>query len=145
MHNSQEQFALDQTICWNCEELVHISASSCPYCNSTLKRQQKTSSSTLSNEKITPLVAPTSTQLPKEDSFSFEEPKESLSSPFLSSFFLFGGCNLLFLGILVGLFSKDGYFTLSWKEAYWPAYFGCGIALTTLGLLALQSIGTKKH
>jgi len=133
----------DQTLCWNCEEVVHTHASQCPYCKVQLKHSTKATHVVSSGDKITPLPA----ALPQAES-SFPSPKEeshALGNTILSICLLFGGCNLLFLGILVGLFSRNGTFSLSWAEAHWPIYFGAGIAFVAFGLIAMSAIDQKKE
>ena len=76
---------------------------------------------------------------------SKEEDSSSRGNPILSLLFLFGGCNLLFLGILVGLFSRDGFFTISWPEHHWPLYFGAGLSALAFGFIALRTLDPSKE
>lgn len=148
MHNTKEHFAQDQMACPNCEEIIHSHALQCPYCESQIKQPLHEAQTPSQSEKITPLLNHISPNNPYRPAYSvYEEPaptKEgSVGSTILSLCLLFGGCNFVFLGLLIGLFSKNGYFTLNWSEVHWPLYFGAGIALTTLGLCALKNVEPK--
>ena len=133
---SKEHIAHDQLLCSNCEEIVHISASSCPYCNASL--QPKNTLSSISGSKITSLISSDSPVTAEKHPTS--QPKTDSSSAVLSLLLLLGGCNVLFLGILIALFSKEGSFSLQWPEQHWPVYFGMGIALTSFGIFTLKQV-----
>lgn len=143
MTSSREQISLkgqiadDQLLCWNCEEIVHTSALSCPYCNASLKNTITTSGIS-THSKITQLIPTQEKTLPQES--PSKEPVITTGPALATICLLFGGCNILFLGILIALFSREGSFSLSWPEAHWPAYFGLGIALTAFGLMTLKKV-----
>lgn len=141
---TSEPLRYDQTLCWNCEEAVHILASQCPYCHATMKHGPKTTHMVSSGDKITPLP-PIPSMDPTAHSSKEDEPSSCLGNMILSLLLLFGGCNLLFLGILVGLFSRDGFFTISWAETHWPLYFGAGLSALAFGLIALRTFDSKKE
>jgi hypothetical protein len=109
-----------------------------------MKHATKATHAVSSCDKITPLPTATlgeqSLHLQKE-----EARNSSLSSTLFSIVLLFAGCNLLFLGILVGLFSRDGSFTLNWPEAHWPIYFGSGLSFLAFGCIALKALDPKKE
>lgn len=137
MFSRQEHRNSDQIVCWNCEEAVHETALTCPYCNVDIKRHpvQKASQ----DPKITPLphIGPPLDQklLHSED----ESP--TLNLAFLGSlFFLLAGSALFFLAILIALFSRGGSFTVSWPEHRWSAFFGLGLTLLALGTYLFQKI-----
>lgn len=147
MTSSREQTVHNQLPCWNCEEIVHVSASSCPYCNAALHHAKTsvpasthipTSNSKNTNSKITQLI-PTQAPLAPHD-LNEPHPIPKTGPAILSLFLLLAGCNILFLGILIALFSRDGSFSLQWAEQHWPAYFGLGIALTAFGLFTLRQV-----
>ena len=145
MQNIRQPMAPDQTLCWNCEEIVHTFTSQCPYCHANQKSSAKPSLDLSSQEKITQL--PTSQPLlhQHQEEERAEQRTLSIGKTILSIVFLFGGCNLLFLAILVGLFSRDGLFTLAWPENHWPAYFGTGLSLVVLGCILVSAIDSKNE
>ena len=143
---NSESLHHDHSLCWNCEEIVHPQASQCPYCRAQMKHATKATHVVTAGDKITPLPTP---QIAQEthasSSRSLDSKAASFGNTILSICLLFGGCNLLFLGILVGLFSRNGSFTLNWPEAHWPLYFGAGLSAIAFGLIALKSIDQKQE
>jgi hypothetical protein len=132
MYSTQEHFADNQILCWNCEEAVHESASQCPYCNVAIDRHPVQKAST---EKIT--------VLPKPKNFAVEkhvEESEPLFGFMISLLLMLSGSALFFLSIIIALFSKDGNFTISWSEHSWSGFFGFGLALLSFGTLFLQKL-----
>lgn len=144
--------------CWNCEEIVHRSATECPYCRKGLavfqESQQDEVEATLYKIPTTQAVLPTAhsfySQKGSESKTSesvetsqLQYEVESTISPLLliSSILLTtmaGG--LLLLSGLILLFSDGISLTLEWSHSSWIPLGGCGLILGGLASMVLQKI-----
>ena len=140
MFSRKEQCTEDQILCWNCEEAVHQTAISCPYCNVEIHRHpvQKATSS----QKITPLSQPSA----NADHSRTPEHADGLLQTLrfaCSLFCLLAGSAMLFLSLLIALFAKGGTFTLSWNAHSWSAFLGLGLASLSFGTMFFQKLSSS--
>jgi len=132
-----------KTLCFNCEEYVDERAPRCPYCRADLLPSVQNYGN---EEKITSLPLNKNRKTSSETSEKTVANRGPLgfSKLIFSLFFLLTGSTLFFLSIMIALFSKDGFFVLSWQEQSWSAFFGLGTALISFGFIFFQNPVSKE-
>lgn len=146
--------ANNQVICSNCEEQVHPSAISCPYCNCNLKAPMAT------REKICDSLQEQFLQhtkkLQMENSVPrkekehvekevLEEPSSETAADVLIPLFtmLTGSC-FLFFALFLKLFSKNGKLVFEWKGESAFHFFVPAVILLLIGFFSLSSSQIEK-
>lgn len=140
-----------QKMCYNCEGEVDLDVIVCPFCAADLRaeRPEQTkgayspsvhSLKQLNGEEILP--PPSSHEERQKFDLAEEEPSLIAETPVQNStpwlkealpigLLTFGG-GLFLLGVLLVLFSEDGFLVLRWDASWWFIYAGIG-ALTLWG------------
>lgn len=156
--------AKNRKLCWNCEGSVHIQATKCAYCGTDLTIDSSpvlVQSSTDSDVPLPPFPAHTEPEAPEpvtqlaQDVFSnMEDPhevatrlakaklekevsEEATKGVILPMLLLLPGAFFLLFGMILLLFSSNGFLTLRWNAHYWTLYFVVAIPLLYLGWRAL--------
>ena len=138
--------AKKQKLCWNCEGGVDRDSSNCLYCGVYLHPEEDEEE--LDSPYI-PLYSPEApegeagdspTPLLYDEVEASEESFSSWQSSFLSLLFLSSGVLLFFFGLLLALFSKEGYLTLRWSDSYWQLYLALSAPLAYFGWRCLQQL-----
>ncbi len=133
MFSRQEHHTEDQVICWNCEEAVHQSAIVCPYCNVDVHRHQVQQASKQDKIAAFPQV-----KLPKTSETS-EGALQTVSFA-VSLLLLLAGSTSFIVAVVIAFFSRDGAFTISWREHTWSAFFGLGLSLLAGGAFFMHKV-----
>ncbi|MBA2728381.1 MAG: hypothetical protein H0U49_09450 [Parachlamydiaceae bacterium] len=153
-------------MCWNCEGNVNLNAENCPYCQSALYPQGEDSEKPIKQEYPSPYkpprtdhsmsqsFAPSSPftgKIAQEDSEENEHSEENdeisdirhvsdTKNVVVTMGMLMGGLVFFIFGLLLLLYSSNGYLVLRWSNAYWFFYAGIGALMIFLGFYNLKNI-----
>ena len=146
-------------LCWNCEGSVSRAASNCPYCGVYVHPEEDAVEETpKASREISPPYQPVPSQeseipqapyTPKE---SAEESTTSYKSSAITAptiqedwkkvvipmVLLMAGSMLLLFGIMMFLFSHQGYLTIRWDASYWFYYLLVSVPLLFFGWKAIE-------
>jgi len=119
---------IKKKLCWNCDGQVPLAEENCTFCGVYLGPSPEDEASNNENILKPPYKIieteddfPQNTSTPKENTQAILEQPEDKSA-FVSLTLLSLGTFLFVFGLILALFSSDGYVTLRWSSAFWYLY-----------------------
>lgn len=126
---------LKKKLCWNCEGNVTLQQENCPYCGVYLSPSDGSEDENsllppyrleISQESSIPSTPYQSSEDKEEESAAVENsespPASDVKALVLPLSLLLIGVTFGLFALLLVLFSKNGYFTLSWDADLWYVY-----------------------
>lgn len=151
-------------LCWNCEANVQFGIEACPYCGVAIETENQKSQDTKRGNIRPPykLVDSQSDQgVPKspfatipqqmndeqadESNIADEVAEKSEEDPRLiitTMAMLMGGGIFFLFGLILLLFSNEGYLQLRWNDDYWFIYLLIALPMLYLGI---QNLGKFRN
>ncbi len=159
-------------MCWNCEGNVSLKADNCPYCQAALYPETEVDEVVQSKYEYpspykppkseftmgqamapsSPFVGKSKEEVMSED--GNEEDEEGVDEeimPFgdaktiiVTMSMLMGGLVFFLFGLLLLLFSSNGYLVLRWNNDYWFLYAGLGTLMLILGFFNLKNVSEEE-
>lgn len=143
-------------LCWNCEGSVSIAEEICPFCGVSVvpaflegagthfappystsdQKDFDPPKSPYSIDVELPQLADNETREPEEEEPSFDEFKRVVVAVLL----LLSGSVFFLFSLALGLFSRNGVFTLHWNGTIWFVYMFLALPLLFLGWKSLMKL-----
>lgn len=141
-------FNEEQKKCYQCEELIHPYAESCPYCGCTFElsseQQQFTESIPSSVYQRQSFELEKEFESPSlqvvEEKDDDQEAQEDVLAVIKPTVLLLSGTVFLLFGLSLFLFSHNGVLTLSWNSHWWPFYLILAFPMLFFGSKSLSDV-----
>lgn len=125
-------------LCWNCEGGIEPKATHCTYCGAEQTGAQSETVAAFQMPKTGEPYSAAVAETPTE-----QIRLEGARGLFVPLLLLLPGTMFLMFGLVLLLFSHDGFLTLRWDASYWYVYALISLPLVYLGWRAVDGKATQ--